>query len=168
MKYRMWAKLVSWGLPCYFFRCCIFMISCYLFGRDCLLFCKDYVTIRHPDMLFWLHLLLFVVWECLWVFCNAKISRLQGSKSSRNCWSSMPLGDVFIFLICTVEAHRIAGSSWQHSYRGVKFSKLSVRVSGCILTLQTGLPWLCCSSWLKGYLVQRILTGWAVTDTCFQ
>lgn len=52
MKYRMWAKLVSWGLPCYFFRCCIFIISCYLFGRDCLLFYKDYVTIRCPDMLF--------------------------------------------------------------------------------------------------------------------
>lgn len=81
--------------------------------------------------LFWLLLLLlllFLVWECLWVFCNAKISRLQASKSSGNCSSSMQLGDVFILLICTAEAHRIAGYSQQHSYRGVKFSKLSARV----------------------------------------
>lgn len=44
----------------------------------------------------------FSVWKSLWVFCNAKIARLQASKSSRNCSSSMQLGNVFILLICTV------------------------------------------------------------------
>lgn len=151
MKSRMWAKLASWGLPCYFLRCCIFVISCYLFERDCLLFSKEYVTVRCPDMLFSSGLLIFFsVWESLWVFCNARIARLQASKSSRNCSSSMQLGSVFILLICTVEAHCIPECSQQHSYRGVMFSKLFVWISGCILTLQTHLPWFIFPERLSG------------------
>lgn len=118
----MCAKLVGWGLPCCFFRGCVVIMSCDLFGRDCFLFSKDKMTSVCPSVFFfWLHLL-FLVSEilCLY-FAMPKIPRLQAWKSSRKCLLSMQLGDVFILLIWTVEAQRTAGCSWQPSLYGFLF-----------------------------------------------
>lgn len=144
MKHGMCTKLVGWGLPCYFFRCCILIISWYLFGRDCFLFSEGYVTLKclvcPYAFLFWLRLLIFfAVRESLRVFCNAKISRLQACKTVESAHHPCNLGMCLSFW-SVQSAHRMARCSWQHSCIGVKFSKLSVWVSVWVLTLQTRLP----------------------------
>jgi len=80
----------------------------------------------------------------------------------------MRLGDVFILLICPVEAHRVAGCSWQPPYIGVKFSSRCVGFCSCpdptnVLAL---VKLFALTERLSG--AEDTPAGWALTDTCLQ